>query len=127
MRVVDSMEDRLARLSSAVSEVRAGARASPRTSRLLSGGVAKMAKKVVEEATEVAVDAVQLRRAAVISESVDLFYNSLCFGTNWRFRPRRCGPKWTAESASLEWSRSYRRNRISYKPRWGNEMMTSRS
>ena len=75
MRVVDSMENRLARLSSAISEVRAGARASPRTSRLLSGGVAKMAKKVVEEATEVAVDAVQLRRAAVISESVDLFYN----------------------------------------------------
>ena len=69
------MEDRLARLTSAIAEVRAGTRTSPRTSRLLSGGVAKMAKKVVEEATEVAVDAVRLRRAAVISESVDLFYN----------------------------------------------------
>ena len=71
MRVHDSMEDRLARLTSAIAEVRTGARTSPRTSRLLSGGVAKMAKKVIEEATEVAVDAIQFRRAAVISESID--------------------------------------------------------
>jgi hypothetical protein len=34
-----------------------------------------MAKKVVEEATEVAIDAVRLQRDAVINESVDLFYN----------------------------------------------------
>jgi phosphoribosyl-ATP pyrophosphohydrolase len=32
-------------------------------------------RKVVEKAIEVAVDAVRLRRAAVIGESVDLFYN----------------------------------------------------
>jgi phosphoribosyl-ATP pyrophosphohydrolase len=69
------MEDRFARLASTIAEVRAGTRSSPRTSRLLSGGIAKMARKVVEEATEVAVDALRLQPVAVVSESVDLFYN----------------------------------------------------
>jgi phosphoribosyl-ATP pyrophosphohydrolase len=43
--------------------------------RLLSSGLSKIAQKVVEEATEVAIDAVQRQRTAVINESVDLFYN----------------------------------------------------
>ena len=34
-----------------------------------------MAQKVVEEAAEVAIDAVRLQRLAVINESVDLLYN----------------------------------------------------
>ena len=37
----------------------------------------KMAKKLAEEATEVALEAVQGKRQAVISESADLLYN-LC-------------------------------------------------
>jgi phosphoribosyl-ATP pyrophosphohydrolase len=69
------MEDRFACLAAAIAEVHAGTRISPRTSRLLSGGVARMAKKVVEEAAEVAIDAVALERVAVIRESVDIFYN----------------------------------------------------
>jgi phosphoribosyl-ATP pyrophosphohydrolase len=69
------MEDRFVRLLSAIADVHAGTRISPRTSRLLSGGIAKMAKKVVEEAVEVAIDAVALERVAVIQESVDIFYN----------------------------------------------------
>jgi phosphoribosyl-ATP pyrophosphohydrolase len=75
MSVDDPMEDRFERLASAIADVHTGTRTSPRTSSLLAGGIAKMAKKVVEEATEVAVDAVRLQRVAVISESVDLFYN----------------------------------------------------
>jgi phosphoribosyl-ATP pyrophosphohydrolase len=34
-----------------------------------------MAQKVIEEASEVTIEAVRYRRAAVIGESVDLFYN----------------------------------------------------
>lgn len=34
-----------------------------------------MAQKVIEEASEVAIDAVRLRLTAVVSESVDLIYN----------------------------------------------------
>jgi phosphoribosyl-ATP pyrophosphohydrolase len=68
-------QDRLARLAFAIAEVRAGGRLSPRTSKLLASDIAKMAKKVVEEAAETAIDAVRGDRAAVVNESVDLLYN----------------------------------------------------
>jgi phosphoribosyl-ATP pyrophosphohydrolase len=67
--------DRLARLATAIAEVRSGGRLSPRTAKLLSADIAKMAKKVVEEAAETAIDAVRGDRAAVVNESVDLLYN----------------------------------------------------
>src|SRR5580698_9648776 len=68
-------QDRLARLATAIAEVRSGARVSPRTTKLLASDIAKMAKKVVEEAAEAAIDAVRGDRAAVVNESVDLLYN----------------------------------------------------
>ena len=68
-------QDRMARLASAIAEVRSGGRLSPRTSKLLASDIAKMAKKVVEEAAEAAIDAVRGDRAAVVHESVDLLYN----------------------------------------------------
>lgn len=48
-----------------------------RTAKLFRDGRAKMAKKLAEEAIEVALDAVQGNREAVILESADLLYN-LC-------------------------------------------------
>ncbi len=48
---------------------------TPRTAKLLAAGVAKMAQKVVEEAAEVAIDAVRAEREAVVRESADLLYN----------------------------------------------------
>jgi phosphoribosyl-ATP pyrophosphohydrolase len=68
-------QDRMARLASAIAEVRSGGRLSPRTAKLLASDIAKMAKKVVEEAAETAIDAVRGDRAAVVNESVDLLYN----------------------------------------------------
>lgn len=68
-------QDRLARLAAAIAEVRTGARLSPRTAKLLAADIGKMSKKVVEEAAEVAIDAVRGDRAAVVNESVDLLYN----------------------------------------------------
>jgi phosphoribosyl-ATP pyrophosphohydrolase len=68
-------QDRLARLATAIAEVRSGGRLSPRTAKLLSADIAKMAKKVVEEAAETAIDAVRGDRTAVVHESVDLLYN----------------------------------------------------
>ena len=67
--------DRLERLWTAVGEVRDGRRDSPRTARLLAGGPPKLAQKVVEEAGEVAIEAVIGNREALINESVDLLYN----------------------------------------------------
>lgn len=48
---------------------------APRTARLLEANITKMAKKLAEEAVEVALDAVQGDRRAVIAETVDLVYN----------------------------------------------------
>lgn len=68
-------EDRLARLARAVQAVRAGEHISPRTAKLLAGGVPKMAQKLMEEAAETAIDAVRQERAGFVNESADLLYN----------------------------------------------------
>ncbi len=67
--------ERLQRLWTAVQEVRDGQRDSPRTARLIAGGPPKLAQKVVEEAGEVAIEAVLGNREALVNESVDLLYN----------------------------------------------------
>lgn len=68
-------EDRLARLARAVQAVQAGEHVSPRTAKLLAGGVPKMAQKLVEEAAETAIDAVREERTGFVNESADLLYN----------------------------------------------------
>lgn len=55
--------------------VREQPRRAPRTARLLDDGVPKMAKKVGEEAVELALDAVGGERRAVIGETADLLYH----------------------------------------------------
>ena len=65
----------LARLEHDLALVRAEPRRAPRTARLLEEGVAKMAKKVGEEAIELALDAVRGNRIAVIGETADLLYH----------------------------------------------------
>jgi phosphoribosyl-ATP pyrophosphohydrolase len=62
-------------LESAIAEVRGSRKISPRTARLIASGLPRMAQKVAEEATEVVIEAVRGRRAAVVKESVDLIYN----------------------------------------------------
>jgi phosphoribosyl-ATP pyrophosphohydrolase len=65
----------LARLEHDLVLVRAEPRRAPRTARLLEEGVAKMAKKLGEEAIELALDAVRRDRHAVIGETADLLYH----------------------------------------------------
>lgn len=69
------MPDPIDRLYRAVSAVRQGQSSQSRTARLLQGGRMRMAKKLVEEATEVTLDAVAGDREAVIRESADLVYH----------------------------------------------------
>jgi phosphoribosyl-ATP pyrophosphohydrolase len=47
----------------------------PRTARLLAAGTPKTAQKVIEEAGEVALEAVKHRSAGVVRESADLLYH----------------------------------------------------
>lgn len=69
------MADSIDRLYEGVRQARDYDPAQSRTAKLLAGGIAKMAKKVGEEAVEVGLDAVAGDRAAVIAESADLIYN----------------------------------------------------
>ena len=69
------MSDSLERLFAAVLTARDLDPADSRTARLYQRGRAKMAKKLAEEAIEVAIDAVRGDSAAVVRESADLLYN----------------------------------------------------
>ena len=69
------MSDSLERLYLAVLAAKDLDPAASRTARLYQRGTAKMAKKLAEEAIEVAIDAVNGDTDAVIRESADLLYN----------------------------------------------------
>ena len=69
------MTDSLDRLFAAVLEARDRSPSVSRTSKLFRDGVQKMAKKLVEEAIEVGLDAVQMNRESVILESADVLYH----------------------------------------------------
>jgi len=69
------MDDSLHRLYLAILAARTHDPADSRTARLFQGGIEKMAKKLAEEAVEVGIDAVLMRRHRVILESADLLYN----------------------------------------------------
>jgi len=69
------MSDSLDRLYAAVLAARSRDPALSRTSKLFRDGVQKMAKKLVEEAIEVGLDAVQMNRENVILESADVLYH----------------------------------------------------
>lgn len=47
----------------------------PRTAKLLSSGPAQQAKKMLEEAAELAIEAVRSDRTAAVQEAADLIYN----------------------------------------------------
>lgn len=69
------MTDSLERLYQAVSEAQDLDPATSRTARLFKRGASRMAKKVAEEAIEVAIDAVNGDADGVVRESADLLYN----------------------------------------------------
>lgn len=69
------MSESLDRLYASVLAARMRDPAVSRTARLFQCGVQKMAKKVAEEAIEVGLDAVQMKRESVILESADLLYH----------------------------------------------------
>lgn len=69
------MTDSVHRLHRAVIAARKGDTPSPRTAKLFAKGRSYIAKKVAEEAVEVALDAAAGDRAGCVRESADLLYN----------------------------------------------------
>jgi phosphoribosyl-ATP pyrophosphohydrolase len=94
-------EERIARLHQAINGVRAGARTSARTSKLLLGGTPKMAQKVIEEAAEVGIEAIRGDRSALISESADLIYNLVTLWTELGVVPQEVWSEMDRREASL--------------------------
>lgn len=81
------MSDSLERLYLAVLAARDLDPALSRTARLFQRGPSKIAKKLAEEAIEVAIDAVNGDSEAVIRESADLFYNLAVLWASAGVRP----------------------------------------
>src|SRR5579863_4607508 len=73
-RILRRMSDSLERLYASVVAARGRDPAISRTAKLFRDGVQKMAKKLIEEAIEVGLDAVQMNREAAILESADVLY-----------------------------------------------------
>jgi phosphoribosyl-ATP pyrophosphohydrolase len=69
------MSDSIERLYQAVLAARHLDPSRSRTAKLFQRGPSKMAKKLAEEAIEVAIDAVNGDNQAVVRESADLLYN----------------------------------------------------
>ncbi|MEX2129053.1 MAG: phosphoribosyl-ATP diphosphatase [Xanthobacteraceae bacterium] len=69
------MSDSIRRLYDAVRAARGEDPGGSRTARLLQAGPRKIAKKVAEEAAEVALDSAAGNREGVIRESADLLYH----------------------------------------------------
>lgn len=81
------MTDSVARLYDAVIAARDTDPAKSRTARLLRAGSAKMAKKLAEEAVEVAIDAMNGQPEAMVRESADLLYNLVVLWVHAGVRP----------------------------------------
>ncbi|WP_051248528.1 phosphoribosyl-ATP diphosphatase [Inquilinus limosus] len=79
--------DRLQALAEDLRERRSRMQFSSRTAKLIDSGVPKMAQKLVEEAAEVAIDAVQGERQAVIEETADLMFNLTVLLTELEISP----------------------------------------
>jgi len=81
------MSDSIARLYQAVLAARDLDPGRSRTAKLFHRGTAKMAKKLAEEAIEVAIDAVSGDAHAVVRESADLIYNLTVLWAETGVRP----------------------------------------
>lgn len=81
------MSDSIRTLHKAVLEARGRDPAYSRTAKLVNEGLAKMAKKLAEEAVEVGLDAIQGNRDATILESADLLYNLVVLWTETGITP----------------------------------------
>ncbi|TAK47530.1 MAG: phosphoribosyl-ATP diphosphatase [Xanthobacteraceae bacterium] len=81
------MSDSIERLYEAVLAARNLDPEDSRTARLFQRGPAKVAKKLAEEAIEVAIDAVNGDHAGVVRESADLLYNLMVLWARAGVRP----------------------------------------
>jgi len=95
------MADSIGRLHKAVVETRDGIDPSPRTAKLFAKGRGFIARKVAEEAVEVALDAVGGDRQGAVRESADLVYNLVVLWAELRIRPEEVWAEMERREAML--------------------------
>src|SRR3546814_3536066 len=81
------MSDAIQRLYAKVTLERGGKPKTSRTAKLFADGRTKIAKKLVEEASEVSLECDTNNRDEVIHESVDLLYNWIVLLSEMGIRP----------------------------------------
>src|SRR3546814_18245856 len=81
------MSDAIQRLYAKVTLERGGNPKHSRTAKLFADGRTKIAKKLIEEASEVSLECVNNNRDEVIQESVDLLYNWIVLLSEMGIRP----------------------------------------
>ena len=81
------MNDAIIRLHRAAQACRHDDPSTSRIARLIRSDCSKIAKKFVEEAIEVVIDAVHGNRDAIIKESADLIYNLVVLWISAGVRP----------------------------------------
>jgi phosphoribosyl-ATP pyrophosphohydrolase len=81
------MSDAIQRLYAKVTLERGGNPKTSRTAKLFADGRTKIAKKLIEEASEVSLECVTSNRDEVIHESVDLLYNWIVLLSEMGIRP----------------------------------------
>lgn len=81
------MSDTIQRLYAAVTLERGQNPKTSRTAKLFADGRTKIAKKLIEEASEVSLEFVTNNRDEVVQESVDLLYNWVVLLSEMGIRP----------------------------------------
>ena len=101
---------------------------SPRTARLIASGVPRMAQKLAEEATEIVIEAVRGKRAAVVMESVDLLYNLAVLWSELGISASEVWAEWIAARRCSGWRRNCQAGGL-FVSRWaiGPEVPNARS
>ncbi|HUN45456.1 MAG TPA: phosphoribosyl-ATP diphosphatase [Stellaceae bacterium] len=82
-----SVLDQIGRLYLAIGQCRGKPVADSRTAKLFAAGLPKMAQKLIEEAAEVAIEAVRGQRAKLRDESADLLYHLVVLWTALNITP----------------------------------------
>jgi phosphoribosyl-ATP pyrophosphohydrolase len=75
MPVADPTFDPIRQLEDDLKRVGANPERFPKTNKLVAAGAPQQAKKMVEEAAELAIEAVRCDRNAAVLEAADLLYN----------------------------------------------------
>ncbi|MCS0504944.1 phosphoribosyl-ATP diphosphatase [Ancylobacter mangrovi] len=121
------MTDSIRRLHEAVTATRDGMNSSPRTAKLFARGRGFIAKKVAEEAVEVALDGVCGDRAGAVRESADLIYNRIVLWADLGIEPEEVWSEMQRREQLLGMAEKLPKRRFAAEPDSGSAKSAAQS